>query len=61
MPTKSTGTKSSAKRSKTSGVGRGISNLIPEAPTEENVVVKEVVIAALDLETFSATSSCLSL
>lgn len=43
MPTKSTGTKSSAKRSKTSGLGRGISNLIPEAPTEENVVVKEVV------------------
>ena len=30
MPTKSTGTKSSAKRSKTSGLGRGISNLIPE-------------------------------
>lgn len=43
MPTKSTGTKSSAKRSKTSGLGRGISNLIPEAPTEENVVVKEIV------------------
>ena len=40
MPTKSTGTKSSAKRSKTSGLGRGISNLIPEAPTEENVVVR---------------------
>ena len=43
MPTKSTGTKSSAKRSKTSGLERVISTLIPEAPTVEYDVVIEVV------------------